>query len=461
MSKLISALRTEDALTANGAVTHSSTDSALLDLFAIGGSLRNVDESTIIGVWTKAYAESNKLALQMLLWIRDARGGAGERRTFRVIYGWLKKYAPEHATMLAERVPTVGRWDDLWKSGPVSERELELIASNLENPLLCKWLPRRGDFFQQLAYKKEWSLGTLRKHLAAVSKTVEQFMSANKWGQITYEHVPSKAMSIYNGAFGRHDKGRFDTYVTSVTKGETKINASVLFPYDLILAASKNKNAAVVEAQWKALPNYANTDENILVVADTSGSMGSFGTTVLAPIHASISLAMYTAERNKGIFKDTFITFSAHPELQMLAGNFMNRIAQLSRAAWGMNTDIQAVFSLILDKAKKFNVPAEEMPTKIIIVSDMEFDACASNRSETNFNEIRKLYLASAYEMPALIFWNVNGRPGNNPVKLSNKNVALVSGYSPSIIPSILGESISPYDVMMKTIDKERYAVNI
>lgn len=462
-SSLVSALQTKDAQTANGAVTHSSTDSALLDMFAIIGSLRISSDAQILAIWAKGYAEDPRLALQMLLWIRDTRGGAGERRTFRVIYGWLKQYAPEHARLISERIPIVGRWDDLWKSGRLSDRELELIAENMENPLLCKWLPRRGDLFRRLAEVKKWSLGTLRKHLASTSKTVEQFMSANKWDKITYEHVPSKAMSIYNGAFGKHDKKRFDSYVAAVTKGETKINAGTLYPYDLLLKLTTNKqvNADVVNAQWTALPNYGDTEENILVVADVSGSMGSIGQSTLAPIHASISLAMYTSERNKGIFKDTFITFSANPQLQVLAGTLQQRVAQLSRADWGMNTDLQAVFELILNKAKKHNIPAEEMPTKIVIVSDMEFDRCVSNKEVTNFKGIKDKYQASAYELPAVVFWNVNGRAGNNPIKAHNNNVALISGYSPSILPSIMGKRITPFEVMMSTIDKDRYRLAI
>lgn len=457
-SSLISALQTKDARTANGAVTHSSTDSALLDMFGIIGSLRTSSEAQILAIWAKGYAEDPRLALQMLLWARDIRGGAGERRTFRVIYNWLKKHNPKHAQIILGHIPVVGRWDDLWKAGDLSAGEIQFIKENIDNPLLCKWLPRSGPMFNFLAGALGWPLSKLRKHLASTSKTVEQAMSANKWGQITYEHVPSKAMSIYNGAFGKHDKGRFDAYVSAVTKGETKINASTLFPYDLLLKATTGKsNMDVVDAQWKALPNYGDSEENILVVADVSGSMGSMGQTVLAPIHASISLAMYTAERNRGIFKDTFITFSANPKLQVLAGTFQNRVSQLARADWGMNTNLQAVFQLILDTAQKYKVPANEMPSKVIIVSDMEFDSCVTNKETTNFKGIKDKYKASAYELPAVVFWNVNGRAGNNPIKAHNKNVALVSGYSPSILPSILGETISPIEVMMATIDKDRY----
>ena len=460
MSRLISALHSDDALTANGAVTHSTTDSRLLDFFSIGGAMRNQSDRDILLAWEKAYLENSELALRMLLWLRDVRGGAGERRTFRVIYRSLN--ARDRRRIML-RIPEVGRWDDIWGSSEknkrsqyyLSKHEVAFLAENLDNGLLCKWLPRKGVVFDLLASHLNITAHELRKRIVAGTKVVEQQMSARQWSEITYQTVPSKAMSIYGKAFGRRDGVRFNGYIDQVKKGETKINASTLFPYDILLNwARGGVLPSVAEAQWAALPNYSSGKENILVVADVSGSMGYFNNPTLSPIHASISLAMYCSERNEGMFKDHFITFSSKPTLQKLTGDFGQRVRQLSGAEWGMNTDLQAVFDLILAKAVKHQLTDDDMPTKIVIVSDMEFDSAVG--SKTNYSTIQSKYSQSGYKMPSVVFWNVNGRPGNSPVKMKDANTALVSGYSPSIIPSILG-NISPYEVMMKTIMKDRY----
>jgi len=462
MSGLISALQSDDASTANGAVTHSTTDSSLLDFFSIAGSMRNLPDSKIIRAWDKAYIENPELALKMLLWVRDCRGGAGERRTFRVIYNHLKT-ADRNRIMV--RIPEIGRWDDIWGGYEKNKRtqktltrtEVKFLAESLDsNALLCKWLPRKGIVFDAIASYLNISARELRRRIVAGTKVVEQQMSARKWSIINYEHVPSKAMSIYGKAFGKRDGDRFARYLDRVNKGEVKINASTLFPYDILLNHAKiNSTAkAVAEAQWNALPNYSSGKENILVVADVSGSMGYLGDTKLRPIHASVSLAMYCSERNEGLFKDCFITFSNKPTLQKLSGSFSQRINQLSKAEWSTNTNLQAVFDLILTKGVEHGLTNEDMPSKILIVSDMEFDSAITGR--TNYSTIQEKYSLHGYKMPSIVFWNVNGRPGNCPVKVKDSNTALVSGYSPSIIPSILGD-ISPYEVMMKTIMKPKY----
>lgn len=457
MNGLISALTSADTLTNNGAVTHSTSDSTLLDFFSIAGSLRSNPEKTILSAWQKAYIENSELALRMLLWIRDCRGGAGERRTFRIIYNNLND-ADRRRIML--RIPEIGRWDDIWggtqqnkrTQKELSTQELSFIADNLSNGLLCKWLPRNGVVFNGLASHLKISHKQLRAKIVKGTKVVEQQMSAHKWSEINYPSVPSKAMSIYAKAFDRRDRSRLSDYISKVKSGESKINASTLFPYDVLL--SYNKNKSIAELQWKALPEYSSGKESILVVADVSASMGRWDESSLRPIHASISLAMYCSERNNGAFKDCFITFSEEPELQKLTGSFQDRIYQLSSSKWQMNTNLEAVFDLILEKAKNKNVATEEMPTKIIVISDMEFDTAIAG--ETNYDSIKLKYSQSNYTMPALVFWNVNGRPGNCPVKITDSGTALVSGYSPSIIPSILGNT-SPYEVMMKTIMRDRY----
>jgi hypothetical protein len=361
---------------------------------------------------------------------------------------------------IIHKVPEVGRWDDLWKKQANNEVVrtfttdlLSFLSNNLQNGLLCKWLPRKGKLFDALVKYNRTTPKELRKTLVSNTQVVEQLMSSRRWSEIKYSTVPSKAMSNYARSFSKRDGVRFSEYMQKVEKGEAKINASTLFPYDVLLSLNKNAES-VVNAQWNALPNYY-SDENILVVADVSSSMGDFRSKTLCPIHASISLAMYTAEKNTGLFKDHFITFSSEPKLQKLSGTFTNRVNQLQQAEWAMSTDLVAVFELLLTKAVKHRLTDQDLPTKIVIVSDMEFNHAVTNIS--NFNEIKRQYESHGYTIPQLVFWNVNGRAGNVPVKMNDKGVALVSGYSPSIIPSILGESISPMAVMLKTLNVERY----
>ena len=193
---------------------------------------------------------------------------------------------------------------------------------------------------------------------------------------------------------------------------------------------------------------------NGLVVADVSGSMSG------RPIAVSISLAMYIAERNTSpVWKNKFLTFSERPELQSIVGSTIgSRIHNLSRAAWQMNTDLMAVFKTVLDAGVKNNVPAEDMPQKLIIVSDMQFDQCCRSNKRTNFEQIQKLYRKAGYEMPQLVFWNVNSY-GNVPIKAHDTGTCLVSGCSPSILKSVLTDSvITPVDTMNETVYTERYS---
>jgi hypothetical protein len=191
--------------------------------------------------------------------------------------------------------------------------------------------------------------------------------------------------------------------------------------------------------------------ERILPVCDVSGSMTG------QPMEVSIGLGLYISERNEGPLKDLVLTFSDEPQFHKIEGaTLTERVTNLSRANWGMNTDLNKTFNVLLKRAIAGNVAQEDMPTKLLIISDMEFDQACGSR--TNFDLIKAAYAESGYEMPGIIFWNVNGRLGNLPVKANTPNTALVSGYSPSIIRSVLGgDDLSPLAVMMKTIDSERY----
>ena len=265
---------------------------------------------------------------------------------------------------------------------------------------------------------------------------------------------------MYRKAFAKQDSVRYQEYLNAVAKGEAKINASTLYPYDIVqqYLYKGARNDKTIDLQWEALPNYMEGKEfNGLVVADVSGSMCCNNG---LPMSVSISLAMYIAERNTAkVWKNKFLTFSEHPELQSIVGSTIgSRIQNLSRAAWGMNTDLMAVFKTVLDAGIKNKVPAEDMPQKLIIVSDMQFDQCCRSNKRTNFEQIQKLYRKAGYEMPSLVFWNVNSY-ANVPIQAHDTGTALVSGCSPSILKSVLTDSVlTPVDTMNDTVYDERYA---
>jgi hypothetical protein len=266
--------------------------------------------------------------------------------------------------------------------------------------------------------------------------------------------VPSKAALNYKGAFEKHDGVRYAQYIADVKTGKTTINAGTLYPYDIVEKCFAHDTSATLDVLWSSLPNYTNGDtSNGIVVADVSGSMSG------RPMAVSISLAMYISERNNGAFKDRFITFSETPTLQKVIGNnIREKVINLQRADWGMSTNLEAVFDLILDTAKEHNIPASELPTKIYIVSDMEFNVACRHPDKTLFQNIDSAYQSAGYERPELVFWNVNARNTQSPVKFDDKGTCLVSGCSPSILTSLLsGKIISAEQIMLETLNVKRY----
>ena len=309
------------------------------------------------------------------------------------------------------------------------------------------------------AIRKALSLSpkAYRKLLADNSETVEQVISQSKWGQVDYKTVPSKAFNLYRNAFAKHDEDRFNSFIEKVESGETTINAWAIFPVDIYRSSENGWNRKSIVAQWNSLPDYLN-DENILPVCDVSGSMGwGWGMTQeVCPMDVSVSLWVYLSERSKGVFKDAFITFSDRPQLQYLKWDCVDRFNQLRRADWGMSTNLEATFDLILDTATRDGLKQDELPSKVLIISDMEFNSCGGQR--TNFDSIKAKFSQHGYEMPWIVFWNVNGRIWNSPVQATDKNTALIGGYSPSIVKAVLGwEDMTPVGVMMKAISWERY----
>ena len=319
--------------------------------------------------------------------------------------------------------------------------------------LLAKWLSRKGYEFEKVRKYLGLSPKEYRKLVVGLSNTVEQKMCAKDWDAITFSHVPSVAMNKYRKAFLRNDESRFNEYISLVLEGKEEIKAGVLFPHLLYQAYNRGEDKKAVEAQWMNLIDFmADSNEKIIPVCDVSGSMTGL------PMDVSVSLGVYISERNKSIFKDAFITFSDRPKMQYLKGSLYERLRQLESAEWGGSTNLEGVYKLILTKALENKVAESDMPTKILIISDMEFNSCAQNGNDTALSMIKRMYSESGYKMPDIIFWNVNGRLGNVPANFKAKNVGLVSGFSPSILKSVLSGSIdTPASLMLKTINSERY----
>lgn len=469
MSSLLQAMN-ETSRTNNGALTNYSSLNKCVDLFFTIGSSRNMD---IIPLFYKALSENKDLALRILLWSRDIREGAGERETFRKILSSIKdNYV---TNKFIKTVPEIGRWDDLLclisedikNETQAGTAALNLISLELEkdNCVLCaKWMPRKGPIATRIRKYLGLTPRSYRKLLVNKSNTVEQKMCSKNWDKINYEHVPSIAAKKYSNTFNRQDGVRYQEYIEKLVKGEVKVNAGAIFPHDVIIGM-RNGNIDLANVQWKSLPNYLeNSSEKILPVVDVSGSMEcAIGKSKsLMCIDVSIALGLYLSERNTGIFKDEFITFSKSPVIQRLTGNLHERYCQLARAHWSMSTDIEKVFFLVLQQARTFNIMREDMPTMIVILSDMEFNQATydCDRERTNYSAIKDLYRNSEYEMPKLVFWNLNAREGNVPCTYDENGVLLVSGFSPSIMRDVLSNDIkTPEQIMMHTVMKERYDV--
>lgn len=463
MNRLLSSMQTKDTLTENGMPTNSSSSDPCVDFFGTVGSARNWSDDQIVGAFSKALAVEPLIAMRILFWARDAREGAGERRVFRVCINYLNQFLQtrKYLEKNLHLIPEYGRWDDMFHVPNENVLKLIKFALDCEDGLLAKWLPRKGQFANEVRSYMKLTPKEYRKLLVGLSNTVEQKMCAKDWESIKYEQVPSLAMNKYRKAFGRNDGQRFSDYIDAVTSGEAKINSGVLFPYQLYQAYRRHESQKVVEAQWANLPNFmgGNTGR-VLPVCDVSGSMnsnyGMDGKSSLVPMDISVSLGIYISERNEGPFKDAFVTFSRKPTLQYLKGSFYSRCNQLLHAHWDMNTDLEAMFDMLLRSAIRVKATEDEMPTLLLIISDMQFDRCVSNANASQM--IRSKYERAGYKVPDVAFWNVNARVGQSPVKFNESGTALISGCSPSILKAVLdGSIVDPRETMLRAVMSERY----
>ena len=485
---------TTHTFTENGAMAKNTSGDKLVDFYSTAGALRQADDNRILRLFDDAYSVDKLLATKILFYARDIRGGLGERKLFRTIIKHMAMYHPEALRPNLDLIGVFGRYDDLY----------ELIGTPLENDmwnvmkqqfnedlieeahghaisLLAKWIKTPDTSSEQsrklgclTAKKLGYSvydfkrvLRKLRKHIGVV----ETLMSAGKWDEIKYPEVPSRAMKIYKKAFFKHDEERMQEFTQKALTGEVKINSSTLYPYDIIeeivqkigwdfrtrksSVIIKPGNHDIAEAQWRQLPNYVTPGAHAIVMADTSGSMEG------RPFNTAIGLAIYFAERNVGPYKDIFLTFSQVPKYQKLKGQtLVEKLSALDTDGWDSNTNLENAFRLILKTAIDNKVKPEDMPKALIVVSDMEIDSCTYYNSSWSFyDDVRNYYRSYGYEIPNIIFWNVNSRHDIFHADASRKGVQLVGGQSTAVFKQLM-ENIgkTPYEAMLSVLNDDRYA---
>ena len=465
-------------LTENGALTNKSTFNTIVDFFFHGAALRSRPNEAV-NLFQKAFDEDPTQALRILFYVRDVRGGQGERNIFRTV---LRSIATSNSTN-AEKIqawfkiniyliPAYGRWDDLFifMGTALEDSAIFFIKETLKQDcaathptLLAKWMPSENTSSEKtrklasyIRKKLNMTSRQYRKLLSTLRRTIEIIETnlTNKDYTFDYAQVPSKASLRYRKAFARNDNARYSAYLEAVNKGEKKINTSTLYPYDLLHTLWRNNDTRTADTMWKNLPDYVDNLQG-LVVADTSGSMNG------RPMEVSVSLAMYIAERNKNeAWKDYFISFSERPKFHKITGDTLAQRARSIQLGDIANTNIQAVFDLILARALSADVLQEDMPKILLIISDMEFDSCArgnDGRHFTNFEMIKKTYRQAGYEMPTLVFWNVNSRNTQTPVTINDKGVVLISGCSPVVLKYALGQITTPMQMVYNVTNSKRY----
>ena len=487
------------ARTENGAIGYRTTGKELLDLNFAVASLRRMSDAEVVNRFKKAFVEDKILAMKWLFFARDAREGLGERRLFRVVLADLVKSNPEMIIPVINLIPEYGRYDDLWcllddkEAADVIvkivdkqlEEDLKNMQKNKSVSLCAKWMPsinasseKTKKYGKQLCKALGATERQYRKILSMLRKyldVVEVKMSSKNWSEIKYEAVPSRANLVYNSAFLRNDEQRRREYLSKLENGETKINASVLYPHDIVHKYSNggwrglNKKDAAIEGMWKALPDTVKGCGNTIVVADGSGSMmTNVGGTSVTALEVANALAIYFAEHSSGDFKDKYITFSHSPQLVDFShcNSLHDKLQVAMSHSEVANTNIEKVFDLILTTAVHNHMSQEDIPQNVLIISDMEFDGCAtcgdgrygSRPNQRLFNVIAKRFADAGYQMPRLVFWNVNSRTGTIPVKENDLGVALVSGFSVNIVKMVMSGKTDPFECLLETLNSERYA---
>ena len=466
--------------TENGAATPLTTRSDVLDLFATVGTLRSASDREIVSRFQRAWGEDRDLVVRTLFYARDIRGGLGERRVFRVLLKYLAQAEPETVRRNLRAVAEYGRWDDLLELiGTPCERDLMvLIAEQLREDLrrdengepvslLAKWLPSVNASNQDavrmaktIARALDMTDAAYRKMLTRLRTRIRILENNLRERDYTFDYQaqPSRAMFVYRRAFLRNDEERYRAFMDQVAAGKATLHTASVNPCDLVQQALDFRGTPaerqVLDTTWNALENFTD-GRNALCVVDTSGSMFWMGKPV--PFAVAMSLGLYFAERNTGAFRNHFITFSEHPRLIEIKGrDLVDRVNYCETFSECANTNIQAVFELVLNAAVANRVPQKELPETLYIISDMEFDSCSRNADLSNFEYARLLYARHGYKLPNLVFWNVQSRNVQQPVTKDERGVALVSGYTPRLFTQVVTGK-TPYQLMLEVLNGERY----
>lgn len=490
-----SQLNQTKTLTENGAVAYETSGHALLDFNFALSVLRNATERQIREMYSKAFYENPHAAVKFLFWLRDCRGGAGERRIFRVCLMWLTETRPKIIQATLSLIPEYGRVDDIWQLLDTDLRDgvISLIRETVVHDRLAmtqgkpisltfKWLPSSNASSREtkrLAEIIQEGLGMTprqyRKMLSAGREyldVVERKMSSSQWSDIKYEAVPSKANLIYRNAFMRHDEERRRAYLESLQKGETKINASVLQPHEIVgkyftesgyWGVKVNPEIdSVLEELWKALPDV--TIGDTIVVEDTSGSMTSGYGTDIRPIDVATALAIYMSEHNEGVWRDKIISFSTNPQLLDMSNcdSLREKVAYIMDTAEVSNTDIEKTMLLILNTALANNCTQDEMPGTILILSDCQWDQMtrirSKNPNKSLFDNLAREFEAHGYKLPKIVFWNLSGAVNRTiPIQQNDLGVILMSGFSVQLLNMAMSSKVDPYEALLETINAPRY----
>lgn len=478
--------------TENGHTAASTTGDALLDLYGQVGALRGQDEARIFALFDRAVAEDVLLAAKLLFYTRDARGGVGERDLFRKLAKYAAEKYPELLVNNLELFPEFGRWDDLYaladtQLGKAAFKVLynqyshDICRVNTKEPisLVGKWLkscnassPETKRLGKLTAKQFGLDEKTYRQGLTMLRnriRIVETQMSKGEWGKIDYEKLPSKAGLQYREAFKRHDEERYKGYLEAVKNGEKKINAKMNTPQDLVHAYGSRPGGVngsedpTIEAMWKNLPDYIHSDENVLCMVDVSGSM--YG----RPIEVSTGLGMYFAQHNRGAFHNLFMTFESMPRFRKLDDekSFRENLLDVLNVPWGGSTDLNRACESMLDFAIRNHVPQKDMPTRLIIISDMEIDEATGywgyNVDFSNIlhiDELRQMYERAGYSMPQVIYWNVESRGNHFQTRSDVPGAMLASGSSPAVFEAVMEMKdleITPYMAMLEVLNGSRY----
>jgi hypothetical protein len=444
---------TNTTTTTNGALAHITSGNPLVDLFYKIGASREQDLSEL---FLQAFNYDPTTCGRILFWARDVREGAGERDTFRKLFSILPEETKDY---LMFHIPFYGRWDDILEVGcDVVAHILISEALRTHNDGLCaKWMPRKGEKANKLRDALGLSNKEYRVLLSSLSSTVEQQMCANKWEDINFSHVPSVASKAYQKAFQKHQEARYKEWQAGLITGETKVNASAIFPHDVIVGM-KNGSPETAEAQWKALPDYMVPGKKILPMVDVSGSMtcSAPGTNVTC-LDISIALGLYISERNVGPFQYEMVTFETEPSIERITGTLKQRVKETEKLSWGGSTNLAKALDIIVDAAERINIKQDDMPEILLVLSDMQFDKTMLD--ETSLQMVQRKFESAGYKVPGIVFWNLNSKD-NMPALDKATGVAMVSGFSPSILKVITScdmENFTPLGVMKLTVNSERY----